>query len=123
MNFYTNKTFQVFSKYYKSIYLLEFMKKEDKTPVIVLLVILIIMAIAIIVLYLFFPPQLKNQPPQNISITDSECKNYTSDNCPGSCVVCPPCPACSSVSCNTKEFCNSIGFNENWFNQLNLNKQ
>jgi len=54
-------------------------------------------------------------------IQELDCKNYTSDSCPDSCVVCPPCAACSSISCNTKDFCSSIGFNDTWYKSVKPN--
>lgn len=51
-----------------------------------------------------------------------DCNNYSLDKCPVSCVVCPPCEACSSLRCQTKEFCESIGFNETWYNDMNPKK-
>jgi hypothetical protein len=42
------------------------------------------------------------------------CKSFTYDSCPENCAVCPPCVVCSSVSCQTEEFCESIGFNKSW---------
>jgi len=47
------------------------------------------------------------------------CKDYSYMDCPEKCVVCPPCEVCSSVSCQTEEFCNNIGFNRNWSAQFN----
>jgi len=44
-----------------------------------------------------------------------ECKNYSPENCPTVCVVCPPCPECSSISCQTEEFCASMGIDKNWY--------
>jgi hypothetical protein len=44
----------------------------------------------------------------------SECKDYTYNECPKECVVCPPCEVCSSISCQTEEFCNNMGFNRSW---------
>ena len=44
-----------------------------------------------------------------------DCNIYSYDNCPNSCAVCPPCKACNSISCNTKEFCNNIGFDDTWY--------
>jgi hypothetical protein len=32
--------------------------------------------------------------------------------------VCPPCPVCSSVSCRTKDFCERMGFDANWYNRV-----
>jgi hypothetical protein len=44
-----------------------------------------------------------------------ECSNYTFERCPQECVVCPPCKECSSISCNSEDFCASIGFDRDWY--------
>ena len=46
------------------------------------------------------------------------CSNHSSENCPSACVVCPPCEACSSISCQTEQFCASIGFNRSWWESV-----
>jgi len=46
------------------------------------------------------------------------CLENTPENCPDSCVVCPPCPACSSISCQTEEFCQGMGFDKNWYSGM-----
>ncbi|MFH1326705.1 MAG: hypothetical protein ABIH59_01095 [archaeon] len=43
------------------------------------------------------------------------CDFYSVDNCPSECVVCPPCIYCSSISCQTEEFCASMGFDKDWY--------
>jgi hypothetical protein len=47
--------------------------------------------------------------------TDVECDSYSVEECGGGCVVCPPCQECSSLSCQTEEFCKGIGFNRDWY--------
>lgn len=42
------------------------------------------------------------------------CTNYAADNCPATCQLCPPCPECSSLLCQTKEACSNLGFEEGW---------
>jgi hypothetical protein len=42
------------------------------------------------------------------------CKSFSYATCPEKCVVCPPCEMCSSVSCQTESYCESIGFNRSW---------
>ncbi|MCI0503136.1 DUF333 domain-containing protein [Candidatus Micrarchaeota archaeon] len=44
------------------------------------------------------------------------CTNFGVDTCPADCVVCPPCEVCSSISCQSEEFCESIGFGRDWYN-------
>ncbi|NTV24102.1 MAG: hypothetical protein HGA85_07085 [Nanoarchaeota archaeon] len=72
----------------------------DRTKLIILLV-LVVLSIA---LYNAVQPK--------------PCKSYSVGNCPGSCVVCPPCEVCSSISCQTEEFCSSIGFNRSWHDDM-----
>ena len=45
----------------------------------------------------------------------SDCNSYQPENCPAQCVVCPPCPECSSISCQTEDFCKSIGIDRSWY--------
>jgi len=46
------------------------------------------------------------------------CSQYVAiESCPSACVVCPPCRECSSLSCQTEQFCEDIGFDKNWYNQ------
>ena len=49
------------------------------------------------------------------------CSSYSSDTCPSSCVVCPPCEACSSISCQTEQFCKGIGFDRSWYEGIKQN--
>ena len=44
-----------------------------------------------------------------------ECVDFHPVECPETCSVCPPCAACSSVSCQTEEFCQNIGFDKDWY--------
>jgi hypothetical protein len=53
--------------------------------------------------------------PANIETPQPDCNTFGLQECPDSCVVCPPCEACSSIHCETKEFCQKIGFDENWW--------
>lgn len=46
------------------------------------------------------------------------CENYDPETCPGACVVCPPCMACSSISCQTEEFCADMGIDRDWYENL-----
>jgi len=46
------------------------------------------------------------------------CASYSVEKCPDSCVVCPPCPECSSLSCQTTDFCENIGFNRTWYSDI-----
>ena len=48
------------------------------------------------------------------------CNSSSVDECSGECVVCPPCEVCSSISCQTEEFCEGIGFNRSWYEDMRL---
>jgi putative hemolysin len=48
------------------------------------------------------------------------CSSKTTEVCSSPCVVCPPCEACSSISCQTEEFCSSIGFNSTWYADMQV---
>lgn len=47
-----------------------------------------------------------------------ECESYSAEECPESCTVCPPCAACSSISCRSDDFCKSIGFDKSWYEKI-----
>jgi len=47
-----------------------------------------------------------------------DCQTFEPDGCPEECVVCPPCPACSSISCQSEEFCEEMGINRNWYENI-----
>jgi hypothetical protein len=78
----------------------------------------ILISILSIFLLLFIIACTEMKNPENTSAL--ECKEYSYVDCPSRCVVCPPCAACSSISCQTEEFCNSIGFNKSWY-EINVN--
>jgi len=50
----------------------------------------------------------------------ADCNTYSAEECPEQCVICPPCAYCSSISCQTEEFCKSMGFDKNWWDQSDL---
>ncbi len=50
--------------------------------------------------------------------TSIDCALYSEADCPSQCVVCPPCAACSSISCQSEEFCQSIGFDRTWYESI-----
>ena len=52
-----------------------------------------------------------------INTLAKKCTDYTAETCPTDCVVCPPCEACSSISCQSGEFCTGIGFNSTWYEE------
>jgi hypothetical protein len=71
------------------------------------LLILALSFIAVVSLYLDRPVK-----------TVVECDSYSVEMCPQKCVVCPPCEACSSISCQSEDFCNKIGFNRTWYDDI-----
>lgn len=48
------------------------------------------------------------------TLSDEECQTAEVDFCYATCRICPPCPECSSLSCRSAEFCESMGFTEEW---------
>jgi hypothetical protein len=54
----------------------------------------------------------------NTTKTSLNCSNYSIDKCPKNCGVCPPCEVCSSISCQTEEYCKNIGFNKGWYDSV-----
>jgi hypothetical protein len=57
-------------------------------------------------------------PPVNPTQSQPDCNSFSYDSCPEGCVVCPPCAACSSIACRSPEFCESIGFDKNWYGAI-----
>jgi len=60
-------------------------------------------------------------PPLPVPPVGAVCSSYSAESCPSSCVVCPPCEACSSISCQTEQFCKSIGFERSWYDGIKQN--
>jgi hypothetical protein len=79
----------------------------------IILILLLIILIGFIVYLLFFRGPAKGK--DNI-----DCKSYSYSDCPHTCVICPPCEACSSISCQTEEYCEAIGFNRSWAEGVNI---
>ena len=46
------------------------------------------------------------------------CADYNVGLCPSECVVCPPCPECSSISCNTEDFCAEMDIGPDWYENM-----
>ncbi|VVB58347.1 Outer membrane protein assembly factor BamB [Candidatus Anstonella stagnisolia] len=55
---------------------------------------------------------------ENPNAQKQGCTSYAPEECPSGCVVCPPCEACSSISCQSEQFCKSIGFNRSWWEEV-----
>jgi len=47
-----------------------------------------------------------------------DCESFLPDDCPSQCVVCPPCFSCSSISCQTEEFCQDLGIDRSWYENI-----
>jgi hypothetical protein len=64
-------------------------------------------------------PNASQQPSANATQSASApCASYSYESCPSSCVVCPPCAVCSSISCQTEEFCAGMGFSRGWYGSI-----
>lgn len=50
------------------------------------------------------------------------CSSFSYSDCPSECAICPPCEVCSSISCRSEQFCNSIGFNRSWWENVRPDK-
>lgn len=46
------------------------------------------------------------------------CEKHGIEDCPKKCAVCPPCIECSSIGCQTEAFCESIGFDKDWYDSV-----
>lgn len=67
------------------------------------------------------PPMRTNSRSEIVAIklkNKMECSDYSPDSCLASCVVCPPCPACSSISCQNPEFCADMGIDRSWYEDI-----
>ncbi|MFC1678539.1 Gmad2 immunoglobulin-like domain-containing protein [Patescibacteria group bacterium] len=51
------------------------------------------------------------------------CDSFAPEICPQECVVCPPCAACSSISCQTEEFCANLGIDRTWYEEIKKNME
>ncbi|MFH0885338.1 MAG: DUF333 domain-containing protein [Candidatus Micrarchaeota archaeon] len=60
--------------------------------------------------------EIKCMQNQCKQVQKNRCTNYGVDDCPADCAVCPPCAACSSISCQSEAFCSGIGFGKEWYN-------
>ncbi len=97
--------------------------KEGKTNIKYLLIVVVIAVIAGGGIFWWTTKQetpFYQSPEINIPEKESEsrCREYTSDECPDDCMVCPPCIECSSLGCQSAEFCESIGFDKGWYEMI-----
>ena len=70
-----------------------------------------------------FPNRCSAEAENAFDIREGECESpdchsFTAEECPEQCVVCPPCEVCSSISCQSESFCESIGFDREWYNKV-----
>ena len=49
---------------------------------------------------------------------EKSCSSFSYMDCPNECAVCPPCSECSSISCQAEKFCENIGFNKSWYEEI-----
>ncbi len=59
--------------------------------------------------------------PNYVEENYADCNTYSVEECPEQCVICPPCVYCSSISCQTEEFCKNMGFDKNWWETVRPN--
>lgn len=52
------------------------------------------------------------------SVPVTECQDFEITECPANCSICPPCATCSSISCQTTDFCEKLGFTKDWYNEI-----
>jgi hypothetical protein len=100
-------------------------KNMFKRNVLVLVIIIMVLGLAAALVFLrdgeesvghgspdeFIP----ERPNSEIKI---ECVNRGIEDCSGECVVCPPCHACSSISCQTEAFCSDMGIDRDWYERV-----
>jgi len=60
------------------------------------------------------PTEGCGEPKQPAAVSPEQCQAYSAENCPAECVVCPPCEVCSSISCQSADFCAKLGFTREW---------
>jgi putative hemolysin len=65
-----------------------------------------------------FPADMISDCYDGDNAPGGQCSGYTPENCPAACVVCPPCAACSSISCQSEDFCRDIGFDRSWYEKI-----
>ncbi|MEM4336867.1 MAG: hypothetical protein QXG86_02570 [Candidatus Woesearchaeota archaeon] len=71
----------------------------------ILMIVLILLIILIVASYFIFFRR-------NAAL---DCNSYSLEDCPKGCVICPTCEVCSSIGCQTEKFCESMGFDEGWY--------
>ena len=59
-----------------------------------------------------FCEEYKDQYNENILLA---CSEYTVDECPDDCVICPSCSECDDLLCESSSFCQEQGFTAQWY--------
>jgi hypothetical protein len=81
-------------------------KKKLNKHVLLITIIFIALLIVIVLTYLLLARNSK------------KCSDFNLNDCPSKCAICPPCEVCSSISCQTEEYCNSLGFDRDWWDNV-----
>ncbi|MCD6229611.1 MAG: hypothetical protein J7K00_02300 [Candidatus Diapherotrites archaeon] len=92
------------------------MEQKSLTVVLVFLAVLIVGSAACYLGYL--DAGTPKESPASGGASEEECGRYSELECPSACAVCPPCKACSSISCHSVDFCEEIGFSKDWYQSL-----
>ncbi len=85
------------------------MNKKNIAIIFILLVAILIIAV------ITFSHQQENPVA---SIDENYCNQYQPDFCPDGCIVCPPCPECSSIQCRLASSCEAMNFNKGWYQSI-----
>lgn len=64
------------------------------------------------------PEVVKDLPVVEEVVPGADCAKHSVEKCPSSCVVCPPCLACSSLSCQSEEYCSNMGIDRSWYEDI-----
>ncbi len=87
------------------------MNKQNKNIIIFSVVLIIGLSIGAV---LFFNYWKENRA---VTVDENYCNQYQPDFCPDGCIVCPPCPVCSSIQCRLASSCEAMGFSKDWYQQ------
>ena len=88
------------------------MNKQNKNTILFSIVLIVGLSIGAA---LFFDYWKENHAK---TIDENYCNQYQPDSCPNGCVVCPPCPECSSIQCRLASSCEAMGFDTGKQNHL-----
>jgi len=82
-----------------------------------------IIIIVILGVILFLTWESKTEITIQEENSEIQCQEYSEVECPDNCIVCPPCEACSSLGCNSAEFCEGIGFDREWYEMVKIQRK